>query len=158
RQAPVALTVRRAGAAQAITVTLAPDKKINERDPNGRRLSAGAGSAGYMELTQTSGSPGPYVTKAQKALRAGDQTAACGWIIDVRRSLGGDMWSYLAGIGPVLGEGQVGGFVYPDGQREAWEYRGGKVFWNGNERQEDALDGPIYQAQRATAPVALLTS
>src|SRR5262249_2869072 len=39
----------------------------------------------------------------------------------------GNMWPMLAGIGPVLGEGEIGAFVYPDGIRTKWFYRVGKA-------------------------------
>jgi C-terminal processing protease CtpA/Prc len=84
-----------------------------------------------------------------------DERAVCGWIIDIRRNNGGDIWSYLAGIGPILGEGELGGFVYPDGRREPWVYGKGEVRWNGEVRPESSIDGAIYTPKRVT-PVALL--
>jgi hypothetical protein len=50
-----------------------------------------------------------------------------GWVIDLRGNGGGDMWPMLAGIGAVLGEGDVGAFVYPDGKREPWFYKRGQA-------------------------------
>src|SRR5262249_18390659 len=143
------ITVRRAGVAQPLTFTLSVAVSIAERDPNGRRFSAAAGSVGYIELPWTTGARAPYATLAQHVLRDIDQPAACGWIVDLRRTRGGDIWTYLAAVGPVLGEGEVGGFAYLDGQREPWAYRGGKVYWNNNERSESMVEGPLYQPRRA---------
>lgn len=50
-----------------------------------------------------------------------------GWIIDLRGNGGGDMWPMLAGIGAVLGEGQLGAFVSADGTRTSWQYKDGKA-------------------------------
>jgi carboxyl-terminal processing protease len=50
-----------------------------------------------------------------------------GWIIDLRGNDGGDMWPMLAGIGAVLGEGDAGAFVSPNGERDPWFYKAGKA-------------------------------
>lgn len=50
-----------------------------------------------------------------------------GWIIDLRGNGGGNMWPMLAGIGGVLGEGDLGAFVSSDNEREPWFYKGGKA-------------------------------
>lgn len=124
--------------------------------PNGRRLDAKAGGVGYIELTLDSGHS-QYPGDVQKIMRKVDRTPVCGWVIDLRRNGGGDIWSYIAAVGPILGEGDLGGFVYPDGTRETWAYRDGKVFWNNEYRDESAVDGLIYKLKRVT-PVALLVS
>jgi C-terminal processing protease CtpA/Prc len=90
-------------------------------------------------------------------MRSFDRTAVCGWIVDLRRIPGGDVWSYMAATGPILGEGELGGFVYNDGRREGWAYRNGEVFWNDEYRFESEIDGSVYKPKRVT-PVALLVS
>jgi carboxyl-terminal processing protease len=50
-----------------------------------------------------------------------------GWLIDLRGNGGGNMWPMLAGIGAVLGEGDLGAFESPNGEREAWFYKAGKA-------------------------------
>jgi carboxyl-terminal processing protease len=49
-----------------------------------------------------------------------------GWLIDLRGNSGGNMWPMLAGIGAVLGEGDVGTFLSADGERVPWFYKAGK--------------------------------
>jgi carboxyl-terminal processing protease len=136
-------------------VKLTSGKDIYNR-PNGRRSDAKASGIGYMELTLDSGHS-QYPGDVQTIMRKLDQTPVCGWVIDLRRNSGGDIWSYIAAVGPILGEGELGGFVYLDGTREAWAYHAGKVFWNNEYRYESAVDGPIYKPKRVT-PVALLAS
>jgi len=101
---------------------------------------------------------GDYATLTQRAIRAVDATGPCGWVVDVRRNIGGDFWTYVAGIGPILGEGDLGGFVFPSGAREHWAYRDGKVLWDAQQRDETYVADPIYTPKRPTAPVAVLTS
>jgi hypothetical protein len=50
-----------------------------------------------------------------------------GWIVDLRGNQGGNMYPMLAGIGALLGEGDLGAFEFPDGNRMPWFYKGGKV-------------------------------
>ena len=50
-----------------------------------------------------------------------------GWIIDLRGNAGGNMWPMLAGIGAVIGEGDLGAFLSSDDERVPWFYRSGKA-------------------------------
>jgi carboxyl-terminal processing protease len=50
-----------------------------------------------------------------------------GWLIDLRGNGGGNMWPMLAGIGAVLGGGDLGAFESSSGDREAWFYKAGKA-------------------------------
>jgi len=154
----VAVTVRRAGETAPIKVTLTRQSLSDAAVPTGRHYGAGAAGVGYLNLPSETGVRWQYPTLAQQVLREADSSSVCGWMIDARRIAGGNLWSYLAAIGPILGEGEVGGFVYGDGTREPWAYRDGNVYWNENKREESLVEGPIFQPQRADLPVALLTS
>jgi hypothetical protein len=48
----------------------------------------------------------------------------CGWIIDLRGNVGGNMWPMLAGAGPLLGGIDVG-FFDSGTSKETWFYRCG---------------------------------
>jgi C-terminal processing protease CtpA/Prc len=122
-----------------------------------KRLNIGAKGIGYLELAFEYAGRTDYVGDVQQQIKKLDQSPTCGWILDLRRITGGDIWSYLAAIGPILGEGDLGGFVYPDGRRELWAYRNGGVTWDGYYRGESYIDGPVYQLKQGMAPVALLT-
>jgi C-terminal processing protease CtpA/Prc len=150
------ITIHRIGQDQPIPVTL---KKVNKGQgvsPNGRRITTDQGNIGYIELPQAGGEWESYPTLAQQVIREVDRTATCGWIIDLRRNVGGDIWYYIAAIGPILGEGQLGGFVYLDGTQELWKYQDGKVLWNEQERDESLVEGTIYSLKRPMPLVALL--
>jgi carboxyl-terminal processing protease len=153
------IRVRRTGQDQPINVMLTKvESSPQQSTPTGRRIVTNAGSIGYMELPVEPGDGELYPTLAQEVIRDTDQRGACGWIIDLRRNSGGDIWSYIAAIGPILGEGKVGGFVYLDGMKELWEYQDGKVFWGENERDESLVEGSIYELKYPMPSVALLIS
>lgn len=154
----IQMTVRRAGEDQPITVTLEKVSSNFQAKPTGRRLDIDRVSIGYIELPNESGAGELYPTLAQQIIREADRAASCGWIIDLRHNTGGDIWSYIAAIGPILGEGKVGGFVYLDGMQELWEYQDGKVFWGENERDESLVEGSIYELKHPMPSVALLIS
>jgi len=152
------ITVRRAGIDELITVTI--EQEVFEdrfQQPVGRRIPSAQGDIGYIELPATGGWD-QYPTVAQQLIRKIDGAKTCGWIIDVRRNNSGDIWSYIAAIGPILGEGEVGGFVYLDGGHEPWQYTNGKVIWGRDERWESLVEGSIYKLNRNVPPVALLMS
>lgn len=93
-------------------------------------------------------------------LRELDAAAPCGWVVDLRRNGGGNMWPMLAGIGPVLGEGEVGRFVYPNGAVWHWWYRYGHarmVSPVGSAATLARVSGAPYQLKRPMPPVAVLT-
>jgi C-terminal processing protease CtpA/Prc len=160
--ATLQITVRRAGQDQPINVMLTKAKfSPHQSTPTGRTINADRGSVGYLDLAQNSGEGiegALYPTLAQEIIRNSDQEGACGWIIDLRRNSSGDIWSYIAAIGPILGEGEVGGFSYLDGKRELWTYKDGKVFWADRERNESLVEGTVYKLDHPAPPVALLTS
>src|SRR6266511_1715834 len=153
------ITVRRVGQDQPIQVVLTKVKSSSHQStPTGRTIRTDRGSVGYIELPVESGEGQLYPTLAQQVIRESHQQGICGWIIDLRRNFSGDIWSYIAAIGPILGEGDVGGFTYLDGTRELWTYKGGKVFWADIERDESLVEGTVYELNHPIPPVALLTS
>jgi C-terminal processing protease CtpA/Prc len=139
-------------AVERVTLTAGVDPYL---PPTGQRFGEDPGSIGYIELNTESGTHLEYATDVQKLMRTADKTPVCGWIVDLRRNQGGDIWSYIAAVGPILGEGDLGGFEYTDGTREGWAYRDGEVFWNNEYRYESDLDGSMYEPKQVT-PVALL--
>ncbi len=50
------------------------------------------------------------------------------WIVDLRGNFGGDMWTMLVAIGPILGEGILGYFFYPNNSYLTWHYKDGKAY------------------------------
>lgn len=83
-----------------------------------------------------------------------DTTGVCGWVVDVRGNTGGNMWPMLAGVGPILGEGNMGFFVNADSVFSEWVYSGGRARI---ETTVIAEADPFYQPLDSLPPVALLT-
>lgn len=127
--------------------------------PTGRRV---AGDIGYLNLPSFDDpqqmQAKRYATTAQARIRQIDQPAVCGWIVDLRANLGGNMAPMLVGVGPLLGEGVFGNFVYPHGKRQVLSYRAGRLLTDGvaGADGDGLLDGPAYQLTPAAPPVAVL--
>jgi C-terminal processing protease CtpA/Prc len=159
KEPQVHLTLHRAGLTKSFEVIVdqTADSPGFQIKVPGRKFGTDPDGLGYMELPSYSGYPYTYPGLAHELMRNLDRNPVCGWIIDVRRNGGGNLWSYLAAIGPILGEGNVGGFLYADDTHELWTYRDGKVLWAGDERVESLVQGGIYKPKRSMKPVALLT-
>jgi hypothetical protein len=56
-----------------------------------------------------------------------DASSTCGWILDLRRNTGGNLWPMFAGLGPLLGDGELAASVYPDGSRRGIWYEQGRA-------------------------------
>jgi len=84
-----------------------------------------------------------------------ERSGTCGWVVDLRRNRGGNMWPMIAGLGPILGEGKVGAFVYPEGTEVPWTYKAG-VASEGDLRRVSAIEA-AYVLRRGDGAVAVLT-
>lgn len=120
-----------------------------------RRLEC---NIGYLDLPGSGGNAlaqRTYATRLQQTIRNLDQTAICGWVIDLRRETGGGCWHLWAGLGPILGEGACCSFVSPS-EIITMFYRAGKIFadkWNHHVEADEP-----YELKQPWPPVAVLTS
>ena len=133
------------------------------RAPHGALLTQGVA---YLRVPGFGGSAKAataFADTLQHLIARLDAQAPCGWIVDLRTNTGGNMWPMLAGLGPILGEGDVGTFVGPDGNQTDWWYRDGQA---GLRQDTPAGAGATpaaevsrepYQLQRPRPPVAVLT-
>jgi carboxyl-terminal processing protease len=90
---------------------------------------------GYVKVNSFSGSQteaNALAADLQDKIKSQDSQDILGWIVDLRGNGGGNMWPMVAGIGPILGEGVAGYFMYPDGIEYAWSYLNGASMTNGN--------------------------
>jgi C-terminal processing protease CtpA/Prc len=95
-----------------------------------------------------------YGTDMQKQIEELDRLKPCGWIIDLRENIGGNMWPMLIGIGPILGEGKAGSWIDADGNRTDWSYLKGKGMIDTEVASE--VIGEPYHLLNPDAPVAVL--
>jgi carboxyl-terminal processing protease len=68
-----------------------------------------------------------FAADLQARIASLDTSDTCGWILDLRRNTGGNLWPMLAGAGPLLGDGELAASVYPDGSRRAIWYEHGRA-------------------------------
>jgi hypothetical protein len=129
------------------------------RDPTAPRGEMLAGSIAYLMLPGFAG--GAHADQVQFAeglhdvIADLDARAACGWIVDLRNNSGGNLWPMLAGIGPLLGDGEAGASVRPNGERTALWYREGKVGLG--DYVQLRVAGDPYRLREVNPPVAVLT-
>jgi hypothetical protein len=85
--------------------------------PQGRRLDDGLA---YVNVPAfAGGTPAQQVDFAEalkNIIQANDGPNVCGWVVDLRQNTGGNLWPMLAGVGPLLGDGQFAASVYTDGR------------------------------------------
>ena len=80
----------------------------------------------------------------------------CGWIVDLQTNTGGNMWPMLAGLGPILGEGTLGGFLDVDNVVVPWSYQDGVAMEGRHPRAR--TKGPAYRFIPESSPIAVLIS
>src|SRR5205814_1621484 len=86
-----------------------------------------AAKIAWIQVPNTFSTAGALSWQDQLARSVTDMDRAnpCGWMIDLRRNPGGNMWPMLVAIGPILGEGDAGSFLTPDSTRVSWFYSAG---------------------------------
>lgn len=95
-----------------------------------------------------------YANILQTLLRRAEEHAACGYVVDLRGNTGGNLWPMLLGLGPLIGEGELGAYVDVDGVSTPWVHRDGGVYHG--EQHQMTLNQPLATITPAP-PVAVLT-
>lgn len=126
--APLAAALRRLdGHSRFLTPThaaelRAPQKRVDrvQADPLAR--------IAYVDLRGFVGtdpeSMDAYVRTLREGIAEAERNDVCGYIVDLRRNPGGNMWPALLGLQPLLGRGRVGGFRSRDGGEAYWTLDG----------------------------------
>ncbi len=80
-----------------------------------------------------------------------------GWLVDLRGNDGGNMWPMLAGLGPLLGEGDLGSFQVPHGGSGTWFLKDGRIYSRGSNGEAVMSRIPASRVTSADLPwVAVL--
>jgi carboxyl-terminal processing protease len=95
-----------------------------------------------------------YVASIQGEIKKIDQFHPCGWIVDLRGNPGGWYSPMEVGIGPILGEGVLGGPIDADGKITYLTYQDG-IGRLGNE--VEFVAALPYHLVEPDPPVAVLT-
>jgi hypothetical protein len=102
---------------------------IGRYEPEGHVERRGDKSFGYVVVTKCFPENDrqfvAFESKLQKILAELDQSHPAGWIVDLRGNVGGNMWPMLAGIGPLIGEGDNLGEFTDSAHVSTWRYRNG---------------------------------
>jgi carboxyl-terminal processing protease len=107
-----------------------PSPFSTRRLPEGHIVTAQGRNFGYVVLPRCSAKDNDglllYAADVRRILTDLSAQDPKGWIVDLRGNTGGNMWPMLTGIGPILGEGNVGAFMAADGAI-TWFYQDGKT-------------------------------
>ena len=118
-----------------------------------------ASSIGYLTLPGFAGGThddqARFAAELQTLVASLDTPPVCGFILDLRGNSGGNLWPMLAGIGPLLGDGEIGAAIDPSGERTGLWYRDGKAGLS--DRVQLRIRGTPYRLRDAAAPVAVIT-
>ncbi len=125
------------------------------RAPRAELLSE---SIGYIRLPGFAGGEHMDRVVFAEALQALidelESAGACRWILDLRDNQGGNLWPMLAGLGPLLGNGEAGASLRPNGDRRKIWYEDGKVGLG--DYVQLRVRGEPYRLRSPGAPVAVL--
>jgi carboxyl-terminal processing protease len=89
---PVEITLRRTGDATPRTVSLTARETPFNHSAHVRALEGGLG---YMDVPGVVGEGGSFDRRAVASIRLVDFEPRCGWVVDLRRNVGGNMWPML---------------------------------------------------------------
>ncbi|MCX7783012.1 MAG: S41 family peptidase [Meiothermus sp.] len=151
------LSVFRARTNQRRTVLLPLTELYRSPVPTSRLFNK---RIGYLDVPQhrfADARQMDFASLAQQAIRMQDAHAPCGWVVDLRNNSGGLFYPMLLGVGPLLGEGLVGGLAFPKAT-EKWLYQEGRVMVRLDSRTTvmGQLSQPPYKLRAANSPVAVL--
>lgn len=151
----VELTLRRAGTAAVVVVTVEQGPYDTYLSPTGRRLPD---RIGYVALPHAF-SPGrdtEYAATADRIVAAVDERATRGWVVDLRLDRGGSYSPMVTGVGSILGNGRFVGWRSASGRQWWVSHEDGRITQDGRE-VSDYLgpDGPTT-LHRPSPPVAVL--
>ncbi|GER86279.1 hypothetical protein KDW_04410 [Dictyobacter vulcani] len=149
------LTLKPAGKPFVRSVHLQATAYTTIRKPERREI---AHKIGYLDLPGLMGSQEQaieYAQLTQQLIREIDPSNPCGWVIDLRRNTGWNMWPMVAGLGPIVGEGEWLTFVASQEQQMAF-YRDGQAGISPDTVLVN-VERP-YHLKHPRPPVAVLTS
>ena len=96
-----------------------------------------------------------YINSVREKMAKQDKKNLKGWIVDLRGNFGGDMVPMLVAVGPILGEGVLGYFFYPDSSFYTWNYKNGYLYDENGNWWEQSTDS--YPLKSPNPYVAILT-
>lgn len=106
-----------------------------QRSPDGKNPEASSevlpGKVAYLALpglySLDKAEETDYATSLAQQLQVLQKSKPCGWIVDLRKDKGGNMWPMVSGLSPLLGEGRIGSFSVPGGETTTWENNNSQI-------------------------------
>jgi len=111
----------------------------------------------YLHVPAFRGSPQHgtrYADTLQTQIAQLDTADPVGWMVDLTENSGGNMWPMLAGLGPLLADGPLGAFDFPNQPPAIWSYRAGQALLDEVALAQTSNGG--YHLRVTAPPVALL--
>ncbi len=86
-------------------------------------------SAGVVQLAVPPVHYGPesvpgksFINQSNESIQSHTGQGACGWIVDLRSTTGGNMWTMLGALAPLLRAPTLGSFVDASGNTATWQF------------------------------------
>jgi hypothetical protein len=146
---------------QPIAQPMLPSPFVGRYEPEGRLTAFGGKSFALVVVTkcfpENERQFVAYETKLQRILGDLDRSHPAGWIVDLRGNVGGNVWPMLAGIGPLLGEGDHLHESFTVDGHSFSRYRDGVAAETGDGKEfaYPAVEGTPYKIA-GTPPVSVL--
>ena len=96
-----------------------------------------------------------YINSVIAKMAKQDKMNLKGWIVDLRGNFGGDMVPMLVAVSPILGEGVLGYFFYPDSSFYTWNNKNGYLYDENGIWWEQSTN--TYHLKSPNPYVAILT-
>jgi hypothetical protein len=125
---------------------------------SGKRLENGIGYVALQDIGGNLETLKDYANTLHHIIQDIDQEPTCGWIVSLRGNTGGSVFPMVAGLTPIIGEGEIGGFLLPNGQRRILSLDEGFVLVDGVVIPQfgELLNEHLYTLKEPLPPVAVL--
>ena len=114
---------------------------------------------GYVRVDGFSGNSTEGVnlaTSIQNSIAGQDGPHLKGWVVDLSRNLGGNMYPMVAGLGPFYNQEVLGFFIGPDGSEFPWGYANGSSFLSSRGNQQVTVAQPYELIDPNTKVVVII--
>lgn len=125
---------------------------------SGERLENDIGYVALQDIGGNLETLKDYANTLHHLIQDIDQEPTCGWIVSLRGNTGGSVFPMVTGLSPIIGEGEIGGFLLADGQRKILSLQDGNVVIDEVviPKFGELLSEPLYTLKQPLPPVAIL--
>jgi len=135
-----------------------PSPFRTRRVPEGAMVAGAAKPIAQLVIPMFSGPDlDGFATRIQEVIAQLTAKNPCGWIVDVRGNGGGNIWPMLAGVGPLLGDGEPFGILTAAGKKEMRYYERGQAGVRADQERPYYVRTMVEPVRlKDTPPVAVL--